>query len=83
MRVREYEVIFNVFQSSKYPLENDVCFKVDIINECVAEIYENPKDPLRKDVQFLDAPSATLLELDPPKSSTRVIQSCSSRKNHF
>ncbi|XP_052185227.1 uncharacterized protein LOC127796862 [Diospyros lotus] len=57
--------------------------EVDIIDECVAEIYENPKDPLRKDAQFFDAPSTTLLELDPPELSTRVIQSCSSRRTIF
>ena len=41
LRVGQEDVIFNVLNSSKYPLENDECFRLDVINKFVSEIIDN------------------------------------------
>ena len=48
MRVGKDEVSFNVFQSSKCPMENDTCLRIDSMHNCVADYIEKSNDPLNE-----------------------------------
>ncbi|XP_034203729.1 uncharacterized protein LOC117618238 [Prunus dulcis] len=48
LRVADEQVTFNVFEATKYPVEVDSCFRVDIVEKVVSEKFkeEHPCDPL-------------------------------------
>ncbi|XP_034197726.1 uncharacterized protein LOC117613201 [Prunus dulcis] len=48
LRVADEQVTFNVFEATKYPVESDSCFRVDIVEKVVSEKFkeEHPCDPL-------------------------------------
>ncbi|XP_021691867.2 uncharacterized protein LOC110673139 [Hevea brasiliensis] len=43
LRVGKEEVTFNVLHFTKHPMENDECFRMDIIDECVHEMIDAVK----------------------------------------
>ena len=46
MRVQDQEVTFNVFKAMKLPNDGEECFHIDVVEEIVEEIQEQPTDPL-------------------------------------
>ncbi|PON54503.1 LOW QUALITY PROTEIN: hypothetical protein PanWU01x14_194620 [Parasponia andersonii] len=49
LRVQDKEVTFNIFKAIKHPCESDDCFRVDAMNNIVAESFkaEHSKEPLK------------------------------------
>ena len=38
LRVGDENCIFNIYQSMKYPYDEDYCMRVDVVDECVSEV---------------------------------------------
>ncbi|XP_059650646.1 uncharacterized protein LOC132296462 [Cornus florida] len=53
------KVRLNIFNASQYPLDNNDCFLVDAIDECVEEMtpFALTKDPLKACLSYFDAES--------------------------
>ena len=40
LRVQDDEVTFNVFEAMKYPLENEDCFCIDMVDKLTREVFK-------------------------------------------
>ena len=40
LRVGEESYKFNIYQGMKHSFENDLCFRVDVVDECVFEVQQ-------------------------------------------
>ncbi|KAG7995172.1 hypothetical protein I3843_01G095200 [Carya illinoinensis] len=48
LRVNKEEVMFNIYQAMKFPEDPSTCFRVDVIKQCVEEVFQEdmPSDHL-------------------------------------
>ena len=55
LRVQDEEVTFNVFNAIKHPMENESCFRVDIM-EAIVSSQKDHIDPLETSLIYGDSP---------------------------
>jgi len=77
LRVKDEEVIFNVFEAMKYPSNHDECHYIDIIEKVITEVFENETPALPLEACLIH--SATINKDDFEKRSVRTTW----KKQHY
>lgn len=85
MRLQDQEVTLNVFQSMKFPIVANECYRVDVVSICVKDKFleELPTDPLEaafllqcvmEKLEFLEC--SNFLEASPPTFVLGLVMNC-------